>query len=270
MAHPSEPLKTEPPTQPNLSSLLSGYLQRQADAHALGLGTFDPTGEVVPHEAGPVQPVDPRLAWEEAVTAARLFAPQGRTEPWKTPPSWPTLVSGHEPVVALALCMGNFPQLVRNLQSLLQAVNLNGLLPTAGRTVTAPPGLVEWATQASGKQQYPQVLLGAGALRLAKQFDLAAELLKAPEAAVPAEWRPAWANEKAALAWHRGQAQEARGLWNAQPVSVPVHFNRGMAALFLGDAAAARGELTQAISRLPAEGAWYHLARLYLALAEAR
>jgi hypothetical protein len=51
---------------------------------------------------------------------------------------------------------------------------------------------------------------------------------------------------------------------------VPVLFNRGMAALFLGDAAEARTCLNQAVQQLPEESAWHHLGRLYLALAESR
>ena len=44
--------------------------------------------------------------------------------------------------------------------------------------------------------------------------------------------------------WHRGDAAEAAlASWRGQPESVPVLFNRGMAALFLGDAAAARAAL---------------------------
>jgi hypothetical protein len=59
-------------------------------------------------------------------------------------------------------------------------------------------------------------------------------------------------------------------LWQAQEASVPVLFNRGMAALFLGRAAQAREPLTQAVAGLPETSAWHHLAQLYLALATAR
>src|SRR5947209_1632444 len=100
MAHPGDPGPQALPAQPDLARLLSGYLQRQADAHALGLATLDAAGEVVPHEAGPVQPIDPRLAWDEALAAARLFVPQAPAPSWPAPPSWPTLVAGHEPAVA--------------------------------------------------------------------------------------------------------------------------------------------------------------------------
>jgi hypothetical protein len=257
------------PSQPELAQLLSGYLQRQAGAHAAGLATCDTAGEVLPYEAGPVQPIDPRLAWDEALTAARCFVPQTAPHAWRVPPSWPTLVAGHEPVASLALCVGNFPQLVRDLHLLLRTTNLADLRPSGARPGTVP-GIAEWAAQASQSNQIPQLLLAVGTLRLAKQFDQAAEVLTTHEGGLPAEWRSAWANEQAALAWHRGQAEEASALWQAQAASVPVAFNRGMAALFLGDRPAARTFLAQAVAGLPEDGSWYHLGRLYLALAEAR
>jgi hypothetical protein len=268
MAQSSEPRKVELVSQPGLSHLLSGYLQRQAEAQALGLATFDATAEVVPYEAGPVQPVDARLAWEEAVAALRLFEPAAPARSWQAPPSWPSLVAGHESVAALPLSVGNFPQLVRDLHPLLQATDLRLLCPTAPRHLVAVPGLSEWATQVAHQNALPQTLLAVGVLRLAKHFDQADNLLQDQEASVPTAWRPAWANEQAALAWQRGQADEARTLWNAQPDRVPVHFNRGMAALFLGNTALAGANVARATAGLPEDSAWYHLGRLYLALAE--
>jgi tetratricopeptide (TPR) repeat protein len=195
--------------------------------------------------------------------------PDRTVKSWQAPPAWPTLVAGHEPTVALALCVGNFPQLVRDLHPLLQTANLTELRPGSGRPA-AVPGLTEWATMTVAKKSFPQALLAVGALRLAKQFDQAADLLTRCEADVPAAWRSAWANEQAALAWHRGDGEAARTLWKTQPASVPVQFNRGMAALFLGDAAEARTTLAQVVGELPEASAWYHLGRLYLTLAEAR
>jgi predicted Zn-dependent protease len=87
---------------------------------------------------------------------------------------------------------------------------------------------------------------------------------------VPAAWRAAWTNETAALAWQRGRVEDAVRLWTALPESVPVLFNRGMAALFLSRPAEARASLAQAAAQLPEDSAWHHLARLYLALAEMR
>jgi tetratricopeptide (TPR) repeat protein len=255
--------------QPDLAALLNGYLQRQVDAHNLGLGTQTAGGEVVPYEAAPVQPIDARLAWAEAVTAATLLVPESQAASWKAPPSWAALVAGHEPAIALPLCVGSFPQLVRDLHPLLQATDLTQLRPNNSRPL-AVPALAEWAAEAAEKRQFPQVLLAIGTLRLARQFDQAAQVLQACEADVPTKWRSAWANEKAALAWQQGQGEQARALWDAQVTSVPVLFNRGMAALFLGASAEARVPLAEAVAKLPEEGAWYHLGRLYLALAEAR
>jgi hypothetical protein len=83
-------------------------------------------------------------------------------------------------------------------------------------------------------------------------------------------WRAAWANEEAALLWHDGQWEQAAEAWQTQPASVPVRFNRGMAALFLGRPANAHADLQQAAGQLPEDQAWHHLARLYVALSETR
>ena len=266
--------KTQPQQQPALADLMARYLSRQADAHAAGLATFDPTGEVMPFEAGPVQPVDPRPAWEEAVAVLPFFRAvesKAQSPALSTPPpQWASLVAGHEPAVALAFCVGNYPQLLRNLHLILHRAKLTDLRPQhapAVPTAGLHTGLQEWAKETAARNGFPEALLALGALRLARQFDDAAALVKAHEAQVPAEWRDAWANEKAALAWHRGQGAEALAFWQAQQPSMPVLFNRGMALLFFGKPADARAPLTQAVAQLPEAGAWHHLARLYLTLA---
>lgn len=253
----------ETPVQPKLDELLARYLKRQTEAHQAGLATFDP-GEVTPYEAGPVQPIDPKLAWEEATAALVGVQETGKLQ---APPGWPQLVAGHEPAVALAFCVGNFPQLVRNFHTILQQADLTELRPQPGRP-TPVPGLEEWANQVAAKGKYPQVLLALASLRLAKLFDQADQFIQANEASVPALWQAAWENEKAALAWHRGDVEKALDMWYRQEASVPVLFNRGMADLFLGRAASARQALTQAVQSLPESGAWHHLARLYLTLAK--
>src|SRR5207244_12564335 len=98
---------------------------------------------------------------------------------------------------ALPFCVGNFPQLVRNFQALTQTKDMAELRPTAGRPVEVTT-LLEWTKQASAGKQFPRVLLALGALRLAKQFNAAEEVIQANEATVPPQWRAAWANEKAA------------------------------------------------------------------------
>ena len=112
--------------------------------------------------------------------------------------------------------------------------------------------------------------MALGALRLAGQFEAAAHLLKKAKAKATPDWQAIWANEEAALAWHRGNLDEAAALWQKQPDSIPALFNRGMAALFLDRAAEARSFLSQAAVQLPEASGWRHLAQLYLALAEMR
>jgi tetratricopeptide (TPR) repeat protein len=257
------------PVQKSLPELLAQYLQRQVSAHAAGLGFADASGEVEPYDAVPAQPVEPRLAWDEACAVFRHFPPGVPARSGKAPGDWPTLVAGQESVPALAFCLGNYPQLVRDLHSLLQASDLKALRTSSLRPLPAP-GLLGWAAQATQKGQYPQALLAAGVLRLARQFEQAEEQLRRCREEAPEEWQAVVANEEAALAWHRGRVEEAAAMWRSQPESVPVLFNRGMAALFLGDLAEARSCLNRAAAQLPEESAWHHLGRLYLALAEAR
>lgn len=255
------------PVQPKLDELMSRYLNRQAGAHADGLATFD-AGGVTPYEAGPVQPIDPKPAWDEALTALEHF-PGAPTQKLAAPPHWPQLVGSHEPVVALAWCVGNFPQLVRNFHQILHQANLTELKPAGGRSVNAP-ALVDWTGKVIAQKKFPDALLALGALRLAKQFDEADALVQSLDAEVPKPSRAAWNNELAALAWHRGDADKAQRLWKATEPALPVRFNRGMAELFLGNSKAARAALQEVVGQIPETSAWHHLARLYLALAQQR
>jgi hypothetical protein len=267
MTRPSE--QHQASSQPPLAELLARYLARQASAHGMGLGAAT-GGEVVPFEAEPVQPVDARLAWEEALFAVAFFAPKFKQRTFAAPPQWAELVTAHEPAMALAFCVGNYPQLLRSFQPLLQTARLADLKPTGENRPTPAPAFTDWAKQTANRTQYPQTLLALGGLRLAKHFDLATQLLADHQADVPAEWRSAWANEAAALAWQRGHCEDALAHWRSQAESVPVLFNRGMAELFLDRPAAARAPLTQAVEQLADASAWHHLARLYLTLAEIR
>ena len=255
-----------PPETFSLSDLLAGYVTDQAVRFRAGTEAPDLGGEVVLHDAGPAQQADPRLAWDEALTALKLT---GRTAPGVLPvvPEWKALVAAQEPALDLAFCVGNFPQMVRNLNLLLQAspAEQPRMRPFESST------LVAWAEQA-GRKPFPHPLLAVGALRLAQRFDLAEAVIRQRGEAVPAEWRAAWVNEEAALAWHAGRRAEAADLWLTRGDAdyLPTLFNRGMAALFLGQPAEARPLLSKAVAGLPEDNSWHHLARLYLALAEMR
>ncbi len=262
-------------TSRSVTELFRQYLHRQIAAQTEGLGFADPDGQVVPHEAVTAQPVDPRLAWEDALAVIRLCktgATSISTPRLEVPSVWPALVTAQEPAHAVTFCIGNFPQMVRNLQPLLSVGDLTELHSRAvhgnvGRpAVVMPAGFSEWANALQG---YPHLLLAAGMLRLMRRFDEAGELLKSSQK-VPADWRFTRDNEEAALAWHRGNGEEALALWQAQKPNVPVLFNRGMAALFLGRSADARTALERAVDQLPETSSWYHLGHLYLALAAAR
>ena len=176
------------------------------------------------------------------------------------PPDWPAVVAAHEPEVSVAFCLGNLPQLVRNLHPLLTG-GLTAMRTNAGRPVSVP-ALSEGADEA--REPHAR-LLAAGALRLARQFDQAGEVLGKVTAP---EWQAFRANEEAALAWHRGQAEDALRMWQALEPSVPVLFNRGMAALFGDRPQEARPWLIQAVGLIPEDSPWHHLGRLYLGLTE--
>lgn len=243
------------PIQPSLKEMMARYLNRQAESHSLGLGAVDPT-EVLPYEAGPVQPVDPRTAWDAGLAALQSASA-------KAPPGWGQLVAQHEPVVAVSLCVGNFPQMVRDFHMLLHGADLKQLLPSAGRTAVIAP-LNDWLDTV--KPVGIDALLALAACRLSKQFERGDELIRNADAGIPADHRTVWENEKAAFLWHQGKHAEARSIWETLPATLPVRFNRGMADLFLGNTESARSHLTGVANELPETSPWHHLAKLYLAL----
>ena len=246
------------PTTPSLSvaDLLARYLERQTESASRGLGFAD-AGDATPYDATPMQPVEPRQAWKDAIAVVQsMSAPATK---WDVPPAWPTLVARQEPAVAIAFCLGNYPQIVRHVQPLLSGE------PIALRQETsqAAPELIAWADQATTDSAR---LLAAGVLRLARQFDRAGEEL---DRVRDSAWIATRDNEAAALAWHSGSPEKALSMWLGQEPSPAVLFNRGMALLFLGRHADAIEPLTAAIAALPETSAWHHLASLYLTLARA-
>ena len=244
----------------SLSGLFAQYLDNRIQSGSgLDLGS-----EVVLHDAGPVQPIDPRLAWDEAITALQMGEPKADLPSPSNVPDWRGLVASQEPALDLAFCAGNFPQMVRNLNLLLaDRIDSPRTRPFLSDSLAA------W-TERTARKTSPQTLLAAGLLRLAQDFDRASRLLT--ECTSLSEgWHAARQNEEAALAWHQGRRQEASAIWGkCGDDHVPSLFNRGMSRLFLGKPAEAVTPLRQAITALPESGSWHHLARLYLTLAEMR
>jgi hypothetical protein len=249
--------------------LFAKFLRQRAGGPAIDL----PVGEVIPHQAATLLAVDPRTTLQEAVESVNYLAGdklvarfQFATQ--KAPPGWGSLIRGLDDLFAVPMCLGNFPQMVRDVTPFLSGAALSSLREKPGRPVEAPE-LAEWGRKMLGKGKLPEALFAVAALRVARQVEQAAELLSAVERA----WSDAPANvlvnEKAALAWHRGDVAEAGRLWAMHPDanSPAIRFNRGMAALFADQPREAAAFLMQAVVELPEASAWHHLARLYLVLA---
>ena len=252
------------PSQPRIEDLMARFLRQQADERAAGVPEL-PAGEIEPYEAAFAPTVEPRTALDEAVMALKLFSPDAGLANVAMPPDWATLASTSETHFAVPLACGSYPQLLRDLPALIRAEKKASLL-TQGPPVGVPR-LIEWANHAAEKCLLPQSLVGAGALRLARQYDDAQAVLNRIRPSIPAKWRVALTNEEAALAWARGNVTEADAIWAGMPKSAVTCFNRGLAALFSDRTTEAKAFLKKAAALLPEDSAWQHLANLYLALA---
>src|SRR5262245_16294902 len=104
----------------SLSELLAQYVSGQAVRFRAGGAAPELGGEVLLHDAGPAQAAEPRLAWDEALAALKFAGKHAQAPAGLTPvPEWKGLVAAQEPALDLAFCVGNFPQMVRNLNLLL-------------------------------------------------------------------------------------------------------------------------------------------------------
>jgi hypothetical protein len=252
---------------PDLSTLFRQYLEKQTTARVTGVAETA-SAEVVPFDAVPLQPVDPKAAWSAALDAARFYG-TGATPMPPVPPSWPQLVAQSQPELALPFCLGNYPQLVRTLAPFLGPTELIRLRPIGSRA-RRQVSVDEDPLPLNATNHPFQVLLNGALLRVMKEFDRAADFFRTHAKKVPAEYQAAWANEEAALAWQRGRAREAQESWESQADSPPVLFNRGLAAVFSDRTADASSLLKKAISQLSDDSPWYHLGSFYIAVAETK
>lgn len=237
---------------PSIDELTARFLARSAEESPV-------FGEVEAYDAVPAQAVDPRSAWTEALAA---LGDVDAKSLGKLPGCWATLLANLDSQTGTTMAAGNFPQAVRDWLPLVQNADLSRTLGATGPTADVA-GLSEWIATLTRTGEPTRLILAAGILRLARCYDEAAELLSRVSGTTAD-------NERAALAWHRGDHATARQLWSEMPESTPVLFNRGMAALFQGDIPAARRDLKAAADQLSDATGWHHLARLYQALAESR
>src|SRR5260370_37918411 len=124
--------------QAPLSEIFARYLQRQATSHAAGLAFAETAGEVVLHDAAPVQPVDARLAWDESVAALRIFQRDFAVQSLQRPQDLAALVTCQQPATSIAFCVGNFPQLVRNLHALIHTTDWRAAQNPHGSQIAIP------------------------------------------------------------------------------------------------------------------------------------
>jgi len=252
---------------PSIAELTAGFLNRTEDAEVLAAAA-DALGEVEPHEVSVGFRAEPRLAWKESQEVLTAFGRKATAVP--APSDWGTLVARQEGAAALPFVLGNYPQRVRDLSTLLQTSDLSELLKASETNTPASSGLLKWGTKHIEAGDLPQALIAAANYRAAGDFELASETVSQLKGRVGEEWRAILANEEAGILWHRGQFAAAAEMWAQLPDSVPVRFNRGLAALFLGKPAEAKTHLQAAVANLPESSAWHHLASLYLTLAEMR
>jgi tetratricopeptide (TPR) repeat protein len=252
-------------TPPTIAELTAGYLGRTADAETL-ISAVDALGDVEPHEVSVGLRAEPRLAWQESLEVLSYLVPTRAS--LSAPAEWGGLVVRQKAVSALPFSLGSYPQRVRELTSLLQARDLKTLLPKTVESGTAPSGLVRWANAQIERKELPHALIAAAIFRCANDFENAEATLKSLGGSIDPQWAAVLENERAALAWERGDFQTARAFWAAMPESAPVLFNRGMAELFLGSRLAAAKSLRAAAAMLPETSAWHHLANLYLVVSE--
>ena len=168
MSDPKQKTSPAPSGQPSLQQLMSRFLHNQSEAQAAGL-TLPDSGEVQPFDAGPVQPIAPKPAWQAALA---VFTHLGEEQPaLSAPAGWPTVVASQEPHYSLAFCVGNFPQLVRNVVPLLQTQDLQSL-PAVNDSAPEVPELTQWANDVVSRNlPGPGNVTSGQAIRGSRQVD---------------------------------------------------------------------------------------------------
>jgi tetratricopeptide (TPR) repeat protein len=252
-------------TPPSLADLTLRFVNRPVDAGALEAEAAA-LGEVEPHEVSVGFRADPRLAWNEGLAA---FGLRDGLKSVSVPSEWAAVVVRHEAVAAQPFALAGYPQRVRDLTTLVQAKDL-AKLNVPGEARAASPALRSWAAKQAANGTPAAALLAAATLRAAHDHEQAQAALDALRDKAPAELKDAFANEEAALLWESGDVAGAAKVWERLPENPAVLFNRGLAALFLGQSLKARDFFKKAVAELPETSGWHHLGGLYLTLAEMR
>jgi tetratricopeptide (TPR) repeat protein len=162
------------------------------------------------------------------------------------------------------MCLGNFPQMLRDVKALTEVGSLPSLRPQPLAVPGDASGVRSWR---SSDTSAAARLVRAGLLRLAGEYAQATEVLDdTPEGR--GKLKSALLNEKAALAWHQGDHESAADLWKRAKEEIPVLFNRGLCLLFSRQAAQSRSLFDRVLEGLPESSSWRQLAELYRAMVE--
>ena len=240
---------------PTLRDLLANYLEQAAQQPAL------PVSDVEPHQAEVFTWAEPQTYWPQAVRAGQLLLPTVSWQTEKRPVAdWARKVRDHGPQRVVTFCLGHVPQLLADVTPLLTQGRSALQAPQARADAgPAPETAPRGATVA-------EQLVRAACLRMGGHFKAAEETLSALTAAAGTDLALLLTNERAALAWQRGDVVGASKLWSAHAELPVFAFNLGLAALCQGDVNAATTHLRKAAAALPDSDPWHHLAQVYLTL----
>lgn len=261
---------------PTPAELMTNYLQTQA---VLADADSPPSlANVELYEVISSRSIDAELAWSDAVVALV----QGGVEPSERPSGWQALtdtVMQMGQTAALPLCLGNFPQLVRDFSKLLQAEKFAQSAPRPAtqahstnrvEPVEVPKALAGWIAQQFQSGTPASKLTAVACLRLLGQFEHARTSLAELVEQLPEAFGVVLANERAGLLWASGELAEARTIWNGLPAGGPILFNRGLACLFNDEYGQAVELFGQSAAQLPESSGWHHLAMFYRTLGQMR
>ena len=239
---------------PSLRDLTARYLAAQAARPDAGVES-----EVEPHEVlGGFRPTAAQT-WADAVaplTAAGLPA-----DTLSCPPEWAAFAAAGGPATAVPLAAGFFPQRVSDASALFAGRSA----PAAAAKLPGFDALRQWVAASVGSGSAARLLVAAGVAASLGDTLTADAMIAAAEPLCVGPARTAWESQRAAVRYATGRAADWAGV--AGPVG---EFNRGLAALFAGQPAAAAAPLRRAADALPAGSGWAALAGLYATLAAAR
>jgi len=238
---------TPPNAQPSLHELTARFLANRAASPVDSIES-----EVQPHEVigGFQAPV--KATWDEATAALRFLGVS--PEKLACPPEWAAFVALETDLVLVPLAAGFFPQRFRKLPGQVAQAKHRSVSQVPGFS-----GLRGWVRKALKSGSPTQLLIAAGIAAQLGDWADAETALSEAEAVCTGDWNAALKNQRAAVAWLKGEAVVARQQW-AQLDHPTSAFNRSFGMVSGHEK---NDELLAATKDLPETSGWRHLASLY-------